>query len=121
MSKNNTNFTLACCKKVWKSPYFFYFIFETFPKCLKDAYEKEKKIYENCIMFREQCLYGKSFLRRDNDEVPLQSPRVVKEEYVEYKTYVKNEKVKSEPDQSKFKKKPLVAYKKSEKQDEKDQ
>ena len=95
-------------------------------------------MYEDCIMFREQCLKvkfpkiekesketlasGNSFLRRGNDEVPLQHPRAVKEEYVEYKTYVKNDKVKSEPiDQSKFKKEPLVAYKKSEKQDIKDQ
>ena len=77
-------------------------------------------------MFKEQCLtiefpklekesketlpFGNSFLRRDNDEVELQSPRVVKEEYVEYETNVKNDTVKF---QSKFKKEPLVAYKKS--------
>ena len=77
-------------------------------------------------MFKEQCLkiefpklekesketlpFGNSFPRRDNDEVELQSPRVVKEEYVEYETNVKNDTVKF---QSKFKKEPLVAYKKS--------
>ena len=96
-------------------------------KLLKDAYEKEKKIYEDCIMFKEQCLKiefpklekeSKETLpfgnRRDNDEVELQSPRVVKEEYVEYETNVKNDTVKFQPiDQSKFKKEPLVAYKKS--------
>ena len=81
-------------------------------------------------MFKEQCLkiefpklekesketlpFGNSFPRRDNDEVELQSPRVVKEEYVEYETNVKNDTVKFQPiDQSKFKKEPLVAYKKS--------
>ena len=99
-------------------------------KLLKDAYEKEKKIYENCIVFKEQCLKVEfpkikkesketlssenSFLRRENDEIELQSPRVVKKEYVEYETYVENETVKSEPiDQFKFKKEPLVAFKKS--------
>ena len=73
-------------------------------------------------MFKEQCLKiefpklekeSKETLpfgnRRDNDEVELQSPRVVKEEYVEYETYVKSEPI----DQSKFKKEPLIAYKKS--------
>jgi len=86
-------------------------------------------------MFKEQCLkiefpklekesketlpFGNSFPRRDNDEVELQSPRVVKEEYVEYETYVKNDT--ELIDQSKFKKEPLVAYKKSEKQDINDQ
>ena len=80
-------------------------------------------------MFKEQCLkiefpklekesketlpFGNSFLRRDNDEVELQSPRVVKEEYVEYD---ENDTVKSEPiDQSKVKNKPIIiAFKKSE-------
>ena len=97
-------------------------------KLLKDAYEKEKQIYENCIIFKEQCLKsefpklekesketqpsGNNFLRRDNDEVPLESPMVVKEEYVEYD---ENDTVKSEPiDQSKVKKEPLVAFMKSE-------
>ena len=103
-------------------------------KFLTDSYEEEKKIYEECIMFKEQCLKlefpklekeakeilpsGNSFLRRDNEEVELPSPMVVKEEYVEYETYVENEtakSAKSEPiDQSKFKKEPLVAFKKSE-------
>ena len=99
-------------------------------KYLKDTYEIKKKLYENCFMFKEQCLKvefpklekesketlpsGNSFLRRDNDEVELQSPRVVKEEYVEYETYVKNDIDKSEPiDQSKLKK--------ENKQDKKDQ
>ena len=96
-------------------------------KYLKDAYEKQKKLYENCVMFKEQCLKvefpklekkpkeilpsGNSFLRRDNDEVELQSPRVVKEEYVEYN---ENDTVKSEPiDQSKVKNEPIVAFTKS--------
>ena len=96
-------------------------------KYLKDAYEKQKKLYENCFMFKEQCLEvefpklekksketlpsGNSFLRKDNDEVELQSPRVVKEEYVEYN---ENDTVKSEPiDQSKVKNEPIVAFTKS--------
>ena len=75
---------------------------------LKDTYEKEKKIYEDrIIMFKEQCLKvefpklekkskeispsGDSFLGRDNVEVELQCPRVVKDEYVEYETFVKIE------------------------------
>ena len=97
-------------------------------KYLKDAYEKQKKTYENCYMFKEKCLKvefpklekepketlpsGNSFLRRDNDEVELQSPWVVKEEYVEYD---ENDTVKSEPiDQSKVKNEPIVASTKSE-------
>ena len=79
-------------------------------------------------MFKEQCLKvespklekesketlpsGNSFLRKDNDEVPLQSPWVVKEEYVEYN---ENDTVKSEPiDQSTIKNEPIVAFTKSE-------
>ena len=78
-------------------------------KLLKDAFEKEKKMHQNCIKFKEQCLKveipklkseskealisGNRFLRRDN-VVELQSPEVVKEEYVEY---IENDTVKSEP------------------------
>ena len=97
-------------------------------KYLKDTYEIKKKLYENCFMFKEQCLKvespklekesketlpsGNSFLRKDNDEVPLQSPWVVKEEYVEYD---ENDTVKSEPiDQSTIKNEPIVAFTKSE-------
>ena len=61
---------------------------------------------------KETLLSENSFLRRDKDEVELQSPRVVKEEYVEYD---ENDTVKSEPiDQSKVKNEPIVAFKKSE-------
>ena len=94
---------------------------------LKDAFEKEKKMHENCIMFKEQCLKaefpklkkeskealpsGNKFFRKDNDVDELQSPGVVKEEYVEYN---ENDTVKSEPiDQSTIKNEPIVAFTKS--------
>ena len=95
-------------------------------KLLKDAFEKKSN--ENCTKVKKQYLKadlaklefeskealdsGNKILKINNDDVEMQSSKVVKEEYVEY---AENEKVKSEPmDQSKVKIEHLTAFEKSE-------
>ena len=89
---------------------------------LKDAFEKKSN--ENCNKIKKQYLKadlaklefeskealdsGNKILKINNDDVEMQSSKVVKEEYVEY---AENEKVKSEPmDQSKVKIEHLTAF-----------
>ena len=94
-------------------------------KLLKDAYKKHRKLHENCnIEFQNQnlkvqkggnlklktpILHKNKILERDNDEVELSNPRVMKEEYVEY---VEKNTFKSEPfDYDHEKKETLIEQK----------